>query len=100
MRVTVGVQFLDFCRHDNAATTAENLDIFATTRLEQVNHVLEELDVTALVRGDADALRVFLQGGIDDLLHRTVMAKVNHLGTSRLQNAAHDVDRRIVAIEQ
>jgi hypothetical protein len=96
----IGVQFLDFRRHDHAATAAEDLDVLATTGLEQVDHVFEELDVTALVGRDADALRVFLQRGIDDLLHRTVVAEVNHLGAGRLQNPAHDVDRGIMAVEQ
>ena len=33
-------------------------------------------------------------------LYRAVMAEVNHFGTGRLQNATHDIDRRIMTIEQ
>ena len=52
------------------------------------------------IGGDGDALHVFLQRGVDDLLHRAVVAEVDHLGAGRLQDAAHDVDRGIVAVEQ
>ena len=96
----VGVQFLDLVRDDDAAATAEDLDVFAAALAQQVHHVLEELDMAALVRGDGNALRIFLQGGVDDLLHRTVMAEVDDFGAGALKNPAHDVDRGIVAIEQ
>jgi hypothetical protein len=68
--------------------------------LEQVDHVLEELDVAALVGGHRDALHVFLQGRVDDLLDRAVVAEVDHLGAGRLQDAPHDVDRGVMAVEQ
>jgi hypothetical protein len=68
--------------------------------LEQVDHVLEVLDVAALVGADGDALGVFLQRGGDDLLHRAVVAQVDHLGAHALQDAPHDVDGRVVAVEQ
>jgi hypothetical protein len=68
--------------------------------LEQVDHVLEEFDVAALVGRHRDALRVFLQGRIDDLVHRAVVAEVDHLGAGRLQDAPHDVDRGVMAVEQ
>jgi hypothetical protein len=67
---------------------------------QQVEHVLEELDVPALVRGDGDAVRVFLQRAVDDLLDRAVVAEVDHLASAALQDPAHDVDRRVVAVEE
>jgi hypothetical protein len=45
-------------------------------------------------------LRIFLQGGSDDFFDRTVMAQMNHFGAIRHQDAAHDVDRGIMAVEQ
>ena len=33
-----------------------------------------------------------LQRGVHNLLHGAVVAKVNDLGTGRLENATHDVD--------
>jgi 3-deoxy-D-manno-octulosonate 8-phosphate phosphatase KdsC-like HAD superfamily phosphatase len=35
----------------------------------------------------------------DDVVHRAVVAEVDHLGALR-QDAPHDVDRRVVAVEQ
>ena len=67
---------------------------------QQVDHVLEVLDVAALVGADRDALHVFLQRRGDDLVDRAVVAEVDHLGAHALQDAAHDVDRRVVAVEQ
>ncbi len=96
----IGVQLLDFGRHDDATAAAEDLDVLAAVGLQEVDHVLEELDMAALIRGDADALHVLLQRGIDDFLHRAVVTKMDHLGAGQLQDAAHDVDRRVVTVEQ
>jgi hypothetical protein len=41
-----------------------------------------------------------LQGSGDDFFDRAVMAKMNHFGAIRHQDAAHDVDRGIMAVEQ
>ena len=49
---------------------------------------------------NGDALHVFLQRGGDDLLHRPVVTEVDHFGARGLQDAPHDVDRRVVAVEQ
>ena len=68
--------------------------------LEQVDHVAEVLVVAALVAADGDALRVFLQRGRDDLVDRPVVPQVHHLGAHALQDASHDVDRGVVAVEQ
>ena len=90
----------DLARHDHAAAAAEDLDVPAAALAQQVDHVLEVLDVAALVRADRDALRVLLQRGRDDLVDRAVVAEVDHLGALALQDAPHDVDRRVVAVEQ
>ena len=37
---------------------------------------------------------------LDHLVHRAVVAEVDHLRAGGLQDAAHDVDRRVVAVEQ
>jgi hypothetical protein len=96
----VGVQLGDLARHDDAAAAAEDADVRAAARLQQVDHVLEVLDVAALVRADRDALHVLLQRRGDDLVDRAVVAEVDHLGAHPLQDAPHDVDRRVVAVEQ
>jgi hypothetical protein len=94
------VQFVDLARDDDPTAAAEDLDIRATARLQQVDHVLEELDVATLVRGDGDSLHILLQRRVHDLLHGTIVAEVDDLGARRLQDAAHDVDRRIMAVKQ
>ncbi len=96
----VGLELGDLARDDHPAAAAEDLDVLGAAFLEQVDHVLEELDVAALVGRDRDALGVLLDGGVDDLVHRAVVAEVDHLGAVRLQDAAHDVDGRIVAVEE
>ena len=51
MRVdAVRVQLGDLARQDDAAAAAEDLDVLAAALAQQVDHVLEVLDVAALVR--------------------------------------------------
>jgi hypothetical protein len=94
------VQFVDLARHDDPAAAAEDLDVLAATRFQQVDHVLEEFDVPSLVGGDGNSLHILLQCRVHDLLHGTVVAEMDDLGTGRLQNAAHDVDRCVVPVKQ
>jgi len=94
------VQLVDFGRHDDAAAAAEDLDVRAAALAQQVEHVLEELDVPTLVGRDGDAVRVFLQRAADDLVDRPVVAQVDDFAARRLEDAPHDVDRRVVAVEQ
>jgi hypothetical protein len=56
--------------------------------------------MAALVAADRDALHVFLQRRGDDLVDRAVVPEVDDLGAHALQDAPHDVDGRVVAVEQ
>ena len=96
----IGFQFADFLGRDDAAPAAKNLDVAGATLPEQVHHVLEVLDVATLVAGDRDALGVLLDGGLDDVLHGAVVAQVDDLAARGLEDAAHDVDAGVVAIEE
>jgi hypothetical protein len=96
----VAVQRRDLARHDDAAAAAENAHVGAAALPEQIDHVLEVLDVAALVRADGDALHVFLQRRRHDFIDGAVVPEVHDLGAHALQKAAHDVDRRVVAVEQ
>src|SRR4030065_520083 len=78
------------------AASAEDLDVGAAALAQQVDHVLEEFDVAALIGRNGDALHVFLQRGGDDVLDGTVVAEVDHLAAGGLEDAPHDVDRRIM----
>src|SRR5665647_1298616 len=86
-RHAIGLQFADFRRHDDAAATAKDLNVRAATGFEQVHHVLEVLDMPALIGADGNTLRIFLQGGGHHLFHAAVVPEVNHLGAHALQDA-------------
>ena len=96
----VVVQLADLLRHNGAAAAAEHLDMPGAQARKLVDHVFEILDVAALVARHRDAVGVLLDGGLDDLVHRPVVAQVDHLGAARLQDAPHDVDRRVMPVEQ
>ncbi len=96
----VALQLGDFLGRDGATAAAKYLDMGRTTVSKHVDHVLEILDVAALVRTERDRVGVFLQRGAHDVLDAAVVAQMDHLGALRLDQAAHDVDRRVVAVEQ
>jgi len=96
----VVVQILDLFRRDGATTAAEHTDMAGAALAQHVDHVLEVLGVPALVGGQRDAVGVFLDGGVDHVLHRAVVAKVDHFHALRLDQPTHDVDRGVVAVEQ
>ena len=56
--------------------------------------------MTALVGAQGNRMCVFLHRRVDDFRHRTVMAEMNNFGTGCLQDSTHDINRRIVTIEQ
>jgi hypothetical protein len=56
--------------------------------------------MTALIGTNGNALDILLKSGGNNVVHRAVMPKVDDLGATCLENAAHDVDSGIVAIEQ
>ena len=90
----------DFLGRDRAAAAAEHANVRCTQFVQPVDHVAEELDVAALVGTDRDAVGIFLDGRAHDVVDAAVVAEVNHLGALRLDQAPHDVDRRVVAVEQ
>src|SRR5581483_184419 len=96
----VALQLLDLARHDGAPAAAVDLDVAGAPGPQLVDQVLEVLDVAALVGRHRHALHVLLEGGDENLLHRPVVAQMDDLGALRLQDAAHDVDRGVVPVEQ
>ena len=100
LRHSIRVQLLDFFRHDHAAAAAEYADVATAALAQHVEHVLEEFHVPALVAADGDAVGVFLQRGGDDVLDRAVVAQVDDFAAVLLQQAPHDVDGGVVAVEQ
>src|SRR6266545_4909199 len=99
-RDAVGLQLANLLGDDHPAAAAEHLDVFSPALAQQVDHVLEVLEVTALVGGDRDPLDVFLQRGGHDFVDRAIVPEMDHFGAARLQDAAHDVDCGVVAVEE
>ena len=93
-------QALDLVAHDHATTTAHDLDVPGAALAQRLHEVLEVLDVPALVRRHGDALHVLLERSVDDLGHGAVVPEVDHLAALALEDPPHDVDRRVVAVEQ
>ena len=96
----VGVQAVDLVLDDDAPAAAVDLHVPRAALAQQVDEVAEVLDVPALVRADGDAVRVLLDRGRDHLVDRAVVPEVDHLGALPLQDPPHDVDRRVVPVEQ
>ena len=67
---------------------------------QHVQHVPEVLDVPALVGADRNRVHVLVDGGGHHLLDGAIVAKVDHLRPRPLEETPHDVDRRIVAVEE
>ncbi len=56
--------------------------------------------MAALVGAQRDRMHIFLDRGVDDFGDRTIVTEVDDFGARGLQDAAHDIDRGIVPIEQ
>ncbi len=93
-------QPLDLGGDDDAAAAAEDLDVPGTALAEQLDEVLEVLDVPALVGADRHALDVLVDRRLDHLGDGAVVPEVDDLGPLALEDAPHDVDRRVVTVEE
>ncbi len=93
-------QFRYFIRRNRAAAATKNLDMRRPEFGQAIHHVLEKFHVAALVGTDCDAVGVFLDRRAHDIVHAAVMPEMDDLRSLRLDQAPHDVDRRVVAIEQ
>ena len=94
------MQQRNFISDNHAAAAAVDADVACTTLAQQLQHVREVFDVTALVRRDRDALGVFGDRCFDDVLHAAIVAQMDDLGPFLLQHPTHDLDRGVVAVEQ
>ncbi len=96
----ISMQLFDLGKQYRSAAAAEDLDMWRSFFAEQVVHIFEVLDVSALVRRHGDRLRIFLDSGVDHFFYRAVVPEVNHFAAGRLDDAAHDVDRSVVSVEK
>ena len=90
----------DLVRDDDPAAATVDPHVPGPGLGQQLRQILEVLDVPALVGADRDALRVLLQHRVDHRADRPVVPEVHDFGALRLQDAAHDVDRGVVPVEQ
>ena len=90
----------DLRGRDRAAAAAEDADVVGAALAQHVDHVAEVLVVPALVGADGDRVGVLLDRRAHDVGDAAVVAEVDHLGALRLDQPAHDVDRRVVAVEE
>ena len=94
------VQIFNFARNNHPTAATKYFNMRSAAFLEQIDHVLEEFDMPALVAAHGDALHVFLNCRGDDFFDRAIVAEMDHFRTHALQNAAHDVNRCVVTVEE
>src|SRR5690606_29968278 len=92
------LQLGDLLPRDGPAAAGEDADVAGVVLAQHVDHVLHVLDVPALVGRQRDGVRVLLQRRPHHVLHRPVVPQVDHLRALRLDQPAHDVDGRVVAV--
>ena len=96
----VGLELLDLRGHDDPAPTPVDQDVFPPLVPQSVDQVAEVLHVAALVGADGHTVDVLVDGRPHHLVHRSVVAEVDHLRPLGLQETAHDVDGGVVTVEQ
>ena len=95
-----GMERGDFLVGDGSASAAEDGNLGASEFGESLHQESEEFHVPSLVGGKGDAVGVLFHRGFRDFLHRSVVAQVDDFGTLLLEDAPHDVDGRVVAVEE
>jgi len=94
------MELVYLCGNDHATAAAENLDMTRAQLAQLVDQVFKILDMPALIGANSNGIGVFLNGRLDNLLHRSIVREVYDLGAACLQNPAHNIDRRVVAVEK
>ena len=96
----VRLQLADLLGRDRASAAAEHQHVPGALLRQTIDHVAEELHVAALVRADRDCIRVLLHRCPHDLVDAAVVTEVDDLRPPILDHPPHDVDRRVVTVEQ
>ena len=92
-------QRLYLFRRNRAPAAAEHFDMRCAELTQAIDHVTEELVMPALVRADSYAVGIFVNRRTDDVIDTPVVTEVHDLCALRLNEAPHDIDRSIVAVE-
>ena len=85
---------------DGPSSASKELDVTGTALNEQIAQVAIELDVTALIGGDCNALYVLIDSGLDDVGATTAVTEMNDLGTGGLEHSTEYVDGHVMTIKQ
>src|SRR5690606_38264641 len=93
-------QGLDLLGKDDPAPSTEYFDMARTPLLQQVVHIPEILIVSPLVGGHGNGLDVLLNRTVNYLGHTAVMPQMDHLCPGGLENPSHDVNGRIMTVEE
>jgi len=100
LRDTPLLEELDLRAGDHAAAASVHPHVPEALLAQPVHQVREVLHVAALVGARRHRRGVLLDGSGDHLVDRPVVPEVDHLGPLALEDAAHDVDGRVVTVEQ
>ena len=92
-------QRFDFVRGNRPSTAAENLDMTRIRFAQPIYHVTKELVMAALIGTNGYTIRILLDRRPHNVVHTAVMAEVNDLGALCLNEASHDIDGGVVAVE-
>ena len=97
---SVAVEFFDFDGKDGTTSASKKANVRASPVPQQVVEVLEKLQMPPLVGGDGNGLSVFLHGTVYNFGGRTVVTQVDDFSSAFLEDTAHNVDGRIVAVKK
>src|SRR5947199_9952336 len=80
------------------APAAEYFDVTRAAFAQKIDNFREELDVTAVVTGNADGTHVLLDGGAHNVANRAMIAEINDLNHVPDKLEIDRVDRAVVPI--
>ena len=85
---------------DGASATTEDSDIFPSCSIEQLSNIGEIFHVAALIGCEGNRMCVLFDSRLHHIECASIMTEMNHFTTCSLNQTPHDIDGRIVTIEQ
>ena len=85
---------------DTIFVNVKYFDVASIQFSKSVDQVFEIFDMSALVRADGNRINIFLHRRFDNILYRAIMGEMDNFGAAGLENAAHDIDSRIMPVKQ
>src|SRR5690606_16558730 len=97
---TVFLKFVYFSWKNSTASATKNHNVFSTSFFQQIIHVFKILHMSPLITCHCDGMSIFFNGTVHNLVNTAVVAKVNDLCTTGLNDSSHDIDGCIMTIEK